>query len=261
MEREGPGSLGILNYQKFRSSLNASSRPGSFVSLNGSNASTDSTPPPVQGPLPQRTLTIPRTQTVNFTTPPRQNATSTEHRGDRLSHVQDVPRPRSIDRTATQNNDRRKSIDISNSACYLSGLLGSMGRPTMSIPHTTASRPAPAIRTKHSGFGGFPMPHEIISAIFRRLFPKLERQLTRTVTIPRTQTLASVRDAATRPEGTRFVSYISFGAVVGRNSKFEKLSKDELEELGGVEYRGLTALLWIVGSVCDFYLDPLRDWH
>ena len=134
-----------------------------------------------------------------------------------------------------------------------------MGRPTMSIPHTTASRPPPAIRTKHSGFGGFPMPHEILSAIFRRFFPKLERQLTRTVTIPITHTLASVRDAATRPEGTRLVSYISFEAVVGRNSKFEKLSKAELEELGGVEYRGLTALLWIVGGVCVFYLNSLCD--
>lgn len=129
-----------------------------------------------------------------------------------------------------------------------------MGRPTMSIPHTI-----PTIRTKHSGFGGFPMPHEILSAIFRRFFPKLERQLTRTVTIPITHTIASVRDGASRPQGTKLVSYISFDAVVGRNSKFQRLTKDQLEELGGVEYRGLTALLWIVGAVCIFSVFILRS--
>ena len=46
-----------------------------------------------------------------------------EFSADRLPHVQDVPRSRSIDRTATQNNDRRNSIDISDPACYPPGRL------------------------------------------------------------------------------------------------------------------------------------------
>ena len=54
--------------------------------------------------------------------------------------------------------------------------------------------------------------------------------------------------------GARPVSYISFEAVVGRNSAFHQLTHDQLEELGGVEYRGLTALLWIVGAVCLLFL-------
>lgn len=91
------------------------------------------------------------------------------------------------------------------------------------------------------------MPHEIISALFKRFFPKLERQLTRTVTIPRTQTITS-HNGPVSP-GTKVVSYISFDAVVGRNSAFHQLTHDQLEEIGGVEYRGLTALLWIVGAV------------
>ncbi|THH33045.1 hypothetical protein EUX98_g1121 [Antrodiella citrinella] len=98
---------------------------------------------------------------------------------------------------------------------------------------------------KHRGLGGFPMPHEIISSLFRRFFPKLERQLTRTITIPRTQTITSHNGAA---PGAKAVSYISFEAIVGRNSTFHKLTQDQLEELGGVEYRSLTALLWIVGA-------------
>ena len=50
-------------------------------------------------------------------------------------------------------------------------------------------------------------------------------------------------------ERARAVSYLSFDAVVGINSSFESLTKEQLEELGGVEFRALNALLWIVGIV------------
>ena len=46
------------------------------------------------------------------------------------------------------------------------------------------------------------------------------------------------------------VPYVSFDAVVGHNSSFESLTEEQLEELGGVEFRALNALLWIVGIVC-----------
>ncbi|KAI0827951.1 cation transport protein-domain-containing protein [Trametes gibbosa] len=129
-----------------------------------------------------------------------------------------------------------------------------MSRPTMSrmsMPRTgtyttAASQPFPARRTMHKGFGGFPMPHELISRWFSRAFPSLERKLTRTITMPRTRTIASER--GTVPPGTRGVPYISFEAVVGRNSVFQSLTREQLEELGGVEYRALTALLWIVAA-------------
>lgn len=127
----------------------------------------------------------------------------------------------------------------------------------MSIPYTTASRAPTQARTKHRGFGGFPMPLEILSAIFHWLFPRLERQLTRTVTIPRTQTIASQAGPGA-PPGARLVPYISFEAVVGRNSRFHQLTKEQLDELGGVEYRSLTALLWIVGAVSAVCLSMWR---
>ena len=47
--------------------------------------------------------------------------------------------------------------------------------------------------------------------------------------------------------------YVSFEATVGRNSAFHMLTADELDELGGVEYRALNALLWIVGFVGFIY--------
>lgn len=57
--------------------------------------------------------------------------------------------------------------------------------------------------------------------------------------MPRTTTLASthsVTNSAINPH-IKPVSYISFDAVVGRNSKFHNLTTAQEEELGGVEYR------------------------
>ncbi|KAG1846591.1 cation transport protein-domain-containing protein [Suillus subalutaceus] len=116
------------------------------------------------------------------------------------------------------------------------------------------------------GFGGFPMPHELLGMLFGWLFPNTNNRLKRTVTIPVTTTLAggglgrTMSGAASIPgrpthggsisakEGTKPVTYISFDAVVGRNSAFHFSTNEQLEELGGVEYRALNALLWLVAS-------------
>jgi hypothetical protein len=87
------------------------------------------------------------------------------------------------------------------------------------------------------------MPLAILRDIIRRFFPKLERQLTRTMTMPQMPTMASHRD------DPRSVPYISFDAIAGRNSSFPLLTNEQLEEIGGVEYRALNALLWIVAGV------------
>ncbi|KAL1746659.1 cation transport protein-domain-containing protein [Schizophyllum fasciatum] len=100
--------------------------------------------------------------------------------------------------------------------------------------------------TKHNNFGGFPMPHHIIQRAVHALFPKLHHKIARTVTIPVTTTITSLHGDGL--EGARPVPYISFDAVVGRNSAFHLLTKEQLEELGGVEYRAVNALLWIVAS-------------
>ncbi|KAK7691819.1 hypothetical protein QCA50_005222 [Cerrena zonata] len=208
MERQGPQPLVITNDGSSTSSSHR--RTSTTSSERSSRSSNVTTPSPDR--LPQRTLTLPRTQTVDFAALPRRRPVSTE-RGDRLSLIHDVPRVKSMERTPTQMNDRR-----------------SMARPTTSIPYTTTSRHAPTIRTKHSGFGGFPMPHEILTAVFRRFFPKLERQLTRTVTIPISHTIASMRDGGSRPEGAKLVSYISFEA--GCRSKLQ-IPKTNTRSVGG----------------------------
>ena len=107
------------------------------------------------------------------------------------------------------------------------------------------------------------MPHVLLGMLFRRLFPGTANRLRRTVTIPATTALAggelgrtaSISGAGRKetvgniPEGSKPVAYISFDAIVGRNSSFQMLTNEQLEELGGVEYRGLNALLWLVALV------------
>ncbi|KAH7334631.1 cation transport protein-domain-containing protein [Rhizoctonia solani] len=89
------------------------------------------------------------------------------------------------------------------------------------------------VPSNQSGYGGFPMPHELAGRAIKRFFPQ-------TMTLTRTLTMAS---GAGEP---RQVPYITFDAIVGRNSQFHDLSQEEQEELGGVEYRALGALLWII---------------
>jgi hypothetical protein len=91
---------------------------------------------------------------------------------------------------------------------------------------------------KHHSFGGFPMPHQLISSAIHKHFPKLKRLTTRTITIP------------------AMTSYISFNAIVGHNSAFHNLTEEQKEELGGVEYRALNLLLWFVGGMSSSNLAP-----
>lgn len=49
------------------------------------------------------------------------------------------------------------------------------------------------LTTKETGFGGFPYPHVIIGRLFLRLFPRLERHFTTTLTVPHTVTICSQR--------------------------------------------------------------------
>ncbi|OJT05481.1 Low-affinity potassium transport protein [Trametes pubescens] len=196
------------------------------------------------------------TQTVEFAAPPapHRRSLSAERRFSRISQSpegsdSEVDRRRMSRPTMSRPTMSRPTMSRPTMS------RPTMSRPTMSRPNTMprtgtittgASHAFPPRRTMHKGFGGFPMPHELISRLFGRAFPSLERKLTRTITMPRTRTIASER--GTVGPGARPVPYISFEAVVGRNSVFQSLTREQLEELGGVEYRALSALLWIVGA-------------
>lgn len=125
------------------------------------------------------------------------------------------------------------------------------GSATFTYP-TTAHPHRPSLPTIRRGFGGFPMPHEIFSSIFHKLFPNLERKIKRTVTIPVSQTLTSQHlESGQQVAGSRPVNYIKFNALVGRNSTFHDLASDQIEELCGIEFKALNCLVWIVPCVCS----------
>ncbi|OCH90614.1 hypothetical protein OBBRIDRAFT_793172 [Obba rivulosa] len=222
----GEGSDSVSNTPGMRGE-NASQQPGDRCN-SPYDDSRHLTPPAAPRPLlhsqslaPTKSTQMPRTHTIEFAPPPHP-AREPINTGREAFEAHPLPMDYDAD-------DRR-----------------SFRRPTMSIPHTSTAHTYRSRRTLHEGFGGFPMPQKIISSLFRRLFPKFQRRLTRTVTMPRTRTFASHH--GTTEAGVRPVTYISFEAVVGPNSVFHRLTTEQLEELGGVEYRALSSLLWIVGG-------------
>lgn len=141
------------------------------------------------------------------------------------------------------------------------GLIGFSGRlprtATMSsFPRTYSLRPSSTMTSRPDprlrDFGGFPTPLSLLKSLFRRFFPGATKSVTKTLTMPRTNTIGG--KGARAPDGLegsvdKEVPYITFAAVVGRNSRFEGLTAEQMDELGGVEYRALRVLLWIVTIV------------
>lgn len=222
----------------------------------------DSSPLQSGSPLLSPTAVgMPRTTTVEFA------PTVTRHYVPATRHG-DGARDPSIDVRLR----RQFSRDSSHSRRYPGVGLGGQsqvsltGNPSQHAPPPIIDHTGPGqTQTSSTDFGGFPMPHKLLGMLFRRLFPGPALRLGRTVTIPTVTALsggeqgrtASISGAGHRgahgsvPEGSRPVAYISFDAVVGRNSDFQMLTNEQLEELGGVEYRGLNALLWLVAVVSD----------
>lgn len=130
-----------------------------------------------------------------------------------------------------------------------------------SFPRTRTSRSGLSRRdiiplnSRNEGFGGFPNPISVVANLAQKAVGDMSRTLTtqptqgqrvnnlrRNPTLQRTGTVASTRDMA----DPKPVNYISFDAIVGRNSRFRSLTSAQEAELGGVEYRALCALWKIV---------------
>ncbi|KAI6106532.1 hypothetical protein EDD16DRAFT_1523878 [Pisolithus croceorrhizus] len=133
-------------------------------------------------------------------------------------------------------------------------------RSVHTVPHSDGYLELLRSRSVYSGFGGFPMPHQILGRFLGWLFPKAKDCLHKTMTIPITTSLtgASIlshggRGSLAAPDRgigaadvPKPVTYISFRATVGRNSAFRSLTSEQLEELGRVEYLASNVLLWLV---------------
>lgn len=94
--------------------------------------------------------------------------------------------------------------------------------------------------TKYIESGGFPGPVTLFKKFFKRATPNTYKKIERKMTISKETTL----------EGSN-TPWLSFDLSLFRNSDFntEELSDEQLAELGGVEYRALRLLSYLVPLV------------
>ncbi|KAI0719098.1 TrkH-domain-containing protein [Cerioporus squamosus] len=106
------------------------------------------------------------------------------------------------------------------------------------MEYTDSNRNVLGQRGKDQGLGGFPGPLQLGRRIARRYFPDAYQRL---------QMLGRADDPA-RKKRLKWLSDSLKDLVVGRNSDFntDELSDEQLEELGGIEYRALRMLSYIV---------------
>ena len=94
----------------------------------------------------------------------------------------------------------------------------------------------------HEDLGGFPGPLDIIQSVLKRAAPTTYGRLERSMTIPSMTTLEEKK-----------TPWLKFsGLVMGRNSHFrtDTLTAEQIEQIGGTEYRALEMLSWMVPAVC-----------
>ncbi|KAJ3512053.1 hypothetical protein NLJ89_g3746 [Agrocybe chaxingu] len=93
---------------------------------------------------------------------------------------------------------------------------------------------------KYQGFGGFPGPAHLAHEVLKLTAPHATRTLQRKMTMPMITTLEA--------DKTPWAQQILNGLVVGRNSDFhtDSLTDEQLEEIGGAEYRALRLLSYLV---------------
>lgn len=104
--------------------------------------------------------------------------------------------------------------------------------------------------SKQRGFGGFPTPLEIASTAIKTAFPRVQTALTRSTTMNRTSTIASVQSGGGmsnyNADGIKTAPYLSFDLTVSGNSRFHELTEAQRDELGGVEYRAIDLLAKLI---------------
>ncbi|MCJ1471866.1 hypothetical protein MMC13_000507 [Lambiella insularis] len=144
-----------------------------------------------------------------------------------------------IDHKATGS---RKSVDGQSRSDHLNGQGSSIHNRLQGVrERKTTSTPAPSrypqdqnrsIKIHEKGHGGLPFPWEI--SIVRKLRPRFE--------FPRTTTQCSSHH------------YLSFETSLDKKGRFHSLSEAEREEFGGVEYRALSLLMWLLPAYILFWL-------
>ncbi|KAI3624159.1 hypothetical protein GLX27_002935 [Malassezia furfur] len=101
------------------------------------------------------------------------------------------------------------------------------------------------IRNKNKGLGDFPTPVDLVMGLLEsfRVKHKLKTPESRTMVA---EPLTAEAEAQADGEAVRHAPYLTFNARVTGNSHFTGLTHAQRVELGGVEYRALDVLAWLI---------------
>lgn len=91
----------------------------------------------------------------------------------------------------------------------------------------------PGVANKYQGLGGFPGPIELAQKATKYLAPEAYKSMSRSLTMQTSGTIELDNDTVIR---------------TGRNSYFrtDTMSEDDIEKIGGTEYRAMNLLCWLV---------------
>ncbi|WFD00226.1 hypothetical protein MYAM1_002974 [Malassezia yamatoensis] len=107
-------------------------------------------------------------------------------------------------------------------------------------------------RNKDKGLGGFPTPLELGMGIIESLHLKKQFQVPRSATLASRPGRSMTIDSDTNR--VRLAPYLTFDAEVRGNSHFHNLNHAQRNELGGVEYRAIDVLAWLIPSYWLFWV-------
>jgi hypothetical protein len=151
-----------------------------------------------------------------------------------VSYPQKLNMDRSFTSYPTEQTMVNKPVDAHPNRRDRPATVGQNRQP-LSMSRTRTMR---SDQTKRTGYGGFPMPFQLVKSLIQRFSPETNKKLQRTLT--------QYPDESGKPS-TAFST--SFPLKIGRNSLFVDLTKEQKEELGGIEYRASKLLLKVVYSV------------
>lgn len=110
-------------------------------------------------------------------------------------------------------------------------------------------------RRKDQNLGGFPGPFQLFRLFLQKFAPRVYDHAHRWFTVLPGYTGTGGTEAG---KSMKWLSQNLSGLMVGRNGDFntDELTDDQLEELGGLEYRALRALSYIVMIVSAVHPSP-----
>ena len=105
--------------------------------------------------------------------------------------------------------------------------------------------------SKSQGMGDFPSILDYARDLMDRIYPKLQQRHKRGGKAHWARSMRFKRNKGTEPESPTNedgepAPYLTFDATVAGNSHFTSLTSEQQQELGGVEYRALGLLKWLI---------------